>query len=85
MVHFRIQEVAEQHIGSIKKIMSSLRIFSKKSSLPCSIRAGSAKKKKSKSVDSGSKKKVKKNASKEAKKEVEIAPESNATDNDEGV
>ena len=42
-------------------------------------------KKTSESVDSGSKKKVKKNASKEAKKEVEIAPESNATDNDEGV
>ena len=72
-------------MGSIKKIMSSLRLFSKNPSLPFSIRAGSAKKKASKSVDTGSKKKVKKSASKEAKKEIEKAPESNTTDKDEVV
>eukprot|EP01036_Dinobryon_divergens_P033452 gene33451-43237_t len=60
-------------------------MFSKKASLPLSIRAGSAKKKASKSVES--KKKSKKPVSKETKieKEIEKAPESDATAADEDV
>lgn len=66
-------------------MVSSLRMFSKKASLPFSIRAGSAKKKASKSVES--KKKSKKTVSKETKieKEIEKAPESDATAADEDV
>ena len=68
-------------------MVSSLRMLSKKASLPLSIRAGSAKKKSSKSVESGSKKKSKKNVSKETKieKEIEKPLESDVTAADEDV